>query len=433
MRISKIHASEIVDSRGNPTVYCAVVLEDGAGGWASVPSGASTGSHEAIELRDNDPKRYQGKGVLHAVEHVNTSIAQALSGKDAADQRNIDNTLISLDGTENKSRLGANAILSVSLAVSRAEAVSEKKPLYRYLTKFNPDHDGVFVLPVPAMNIMNGGKHANWSTDIQEFMVYPLSASTFHDAVRIGVEVYQVLKKELADSGFLTLVGDEGGFAPTVGSNEEPFGLIKRAIEQAGYAAGTDIAFGIDAAASEFYSDGAYVLKKEGKTMSAGELGDFYRTLQEKYPIISLEDIFAEDDWAAFSDFTARDGGKTQIVGDDLYVTNVKRLEKGIAEKATSSILIKVNQIGTLSETIDAILAARKNGMSAIVSHRSGETEDPFIADLVVAMGTGQIKAGAPARSERTAKYNRLLRIEDELFGNCRYASFPLKGNVHAS
>jgi len=425
MKISSIHASEILDSRGNPTTQCVVSLEDGSVGWAAVPSGASTGKYEAVELRDGDKARYNGLGVLKAVENVNTTIQTLLKGNDAEDQRAIDQAMIQADGTENKENLGANAILAVSLATARAEAVSQKKPLYQYLSKFNPDHNGTFIMPIPEMNVMNGGKHANWATDIQEYMLFPLGASSVRDGVRMGAEVYATLKTLLKKKGYGIAVGDEGGFAPAVASNKEPFELMTEAIQLAGYEVGKDIYFGIDAAASEFFTEGSYSLKKENKTMNSVEFSEFLGSLAATYPIISMEDIFAEDDWSAFQDFTAKHGASVQVVGDDLYVTNVKRLERGIAEKTSNSILIKLNQIGSLTETIDSILLARKNGMSSIVSHRSGETEDSFIADFVVAMGAGQIKTGAPCRSERTAKYNRLMVIEEELHGQSTYAKFP--------
>ena len=425
MKISSIQAEEILDSRGNPTIRTTVVLTDGSVGWAAVPSGASTGKYEAAELRDKDPKRYNGLGVLKAVENVNSIISKALIGVDAQNQEKVDQLLLELDGTENKSRLGANAILSVSLATTRAEAVSEKKELYEYLTKFNPDFDGAYIMPIPEMNVMNGGKHANWATDIQEYMLFPIGASSIVDAIRMNAEVYQILKGIIKAKGYSTTVGDEGGFAPNVSSNEEPFQLLSEAIGKAGYILGKDISFGIDPAASEFYEDGKYKLNKEGRTVNSDELALFFIELASKYPVISMEDIFAEDDWDAFGKFTLLEGNKIQIIGDDLYVTNVKRLQRGISEKTTNSILIKLNQIGTLTETVQTVLLARKNGMSAVVSHRSGETEDTFIADFVVAMRIGQIKTGAPARSERVAKYNRLMRIERELGEKATYARFP--------
>ena len=435
MKIKSLLAQEILDSRGNPTIECVTTLEDGSTGWAAIPSGASTGKYEAVELRDNDPKRYGGQGVLLAIENVNTTIQSAVKGIDAADQEKLDKTMIELDGTENKAKLGANAILSVSLSAARAEAASEKKPLYEYLAKFNPDFDGTYIMPIPEMNVMNGGKHANWATDIQEYMLFPIGAPSVIEAVRMNTEIYQQLKKNLKSKGYVLSVGDEGGFAPAVKSNEEPFQLMSEAIINAGYTLGTDVCFGIDPAASEFFlpaeasakegKDGKYILNKEGKTVTSDELADFFRNLASKYPIVSMEDIFAEDDWEGFKKFTQQNNGKTQIVGDDIYVTNKKRLSRGIAEKTTNSILIKLNQIGTITETVGAILLARKNGMTAVVSHRSGETEDSFIADFVVAMGTGQIKTGAPARSERTAKYNRLMRIERELGNKAQFAKFP--------
>ncbi len=427
MKISNINAQEILDSRGNPTVETVVTLEDGSSGRAAVPSGASTGKYEAVELRDKVASRYGGKGVQRAVEHVNITITQAVIGLEAEDQRKVDQTMIELDGTENKANLGANALLSVSLAIARAQASSEKKELYEYLTKFNPNFDGTYIMPIPEMNVMNGGKHANWATDIQEYMLFPIGAPSISEAVRMGAEVYQVLHTIIKEKGYGTTVGDEGGFAPNVGSNEEPFQLLSDAIEKAEYNLGKDISLGIDAAATEFYHDGKYHLNKEGKTVSSDELTEFYKNLVQNYPIISMEDIFAEDDWEAFKKITESVQNTIQIVGDDLYVTNVKRLQKGIEQKTTNSILIKVNQIGTLTETIDAILLARQNGMTSIVSHRSGETEDTFIADFAVAMGTGQIKAGAPARSERVAKYNRLMRIERELEGKTKYAEFKVQ------
>ncbi|MFH0772966.1 MAG: phosphopyruvate hydratase [bacterium] len=427
MKISSICAQEILDSRGNPTIECVTTLEDGSTGWAAVPSGASTGKYEAVELRDGDKKRYLGLGVLKAVENVNTKICSVVKGIDAAQQEELDKKMIELDGTENKSSLGANAILSVSLSAAKAEATSEKKPLYAYLSKFNPDFKGVYTMPIPEMNVMNGGKHANWATDIQEYMLFPIGASSIVEAVRMNAEIYQNLKKIVKSKGYAISIGDEGGFAPAVKSNEEPFQLMSEAIAAAGYNLGTDVCFGIDAAATEFYKDGNYVLNKEGKTVSSSELSTFILDLASRYPMVSFEDVFSEDDWDGFKHFTEAGVGKFQVVGDDLYVTNTKRLVKGIENKTTNSILIKLNQIGTITETVDAILAARKAGMTSVVSHRSGETEDAFIADFVVAMGTGQIKTGAPARSERLAKYNQLMRIERELGEKAVYAQFPFK------
>lgn len=425
MRIKTISALEILDSRGNPTVAATVLLDDGSIGYASVPSGASTGSHEAVELRDQDQKRYFGQGVLKAVENVNVKITGAISGMNAEDQEKIDQKMIELDGTKNKANLGANAILSVSLAVARAQADSEKKPLYQYLSKFNPDHKDTYIMPIPQMNIMNGAKHANWCTDIQEFIIFPVGGGSFSKAVLMGVEIYHQLKSELKALGYAITIGDEGGFAPHLQSNEEPFQRIKQAVEHTEYIFGKDIFLGIDAAASEFYKDNMYHLNKEGKTLNSDQLIEFYLTLTQKYPLVSLEDIFDEDDWPAWKKITSLKGDKIQIVGDDLYATSVERLKIGILEKSTNSILIKLNQIGTLTETVQAILLARQNKMSSIISHRSGETEDAFMADFVVAMGTGQIKTGAPARGERTAKYNRLLQIEKELGEKAVYAEFP--------
>ncbi|MHB8903483.1 MAG: phosphopyruvate hydratase [Patescibacteria group bacterium] len=425
MKIQDIKAWEILDSRGNPTVAAEVILDNGALGRAMVPSGASTGSYEAVELRDGDKKRYDGLGVLQAVDNIINKIKPALLELNPEDQAKIDKIMIELDGTENKSNLGANAILAVSLAVARAAAAGLNIPLYKYLTKFNPDFNGRYIMPVPMMNVLNGGKHANWATDIQEYMILPISAKNEAEAIRMCVSVYQNLKKVLKEKKYSISVGDEGGYAPAVKSNQETFELLSEAVSVSGYKLGVDIIYGIDAAATEFFKDRVYHLNKENKILSGAELSDFYFNLKAQYPIFSWEDIFAEDDFLNFSDFTAKLEGRGQVVGDDLYVTNIKRLEKGIAEKASNSILIKLNQIGTLSETVATILEARKNGLTAVVSHRSGETEDSFIADFVVAMGTGQIKTGAPARSERTAKYNRLIEIEREVGADGSYAKFP--------
>ncbi|MDD4931662.1 MAG: phosphopyruvate hydratase [Candidatus Colwellbacteria bacterium] len=425
MKIKSVRGMEMLDSRGNPTVQARVILENGKMGWAMVPSGASTGSYEAHELRDQDPMRYAGNGVQKAVAHVNEEIAVAITDMDIEDQEGIDNKMILTDGTDNKVNLGANAILAVSLAVARAAANDVGKPLYEYLSKFDSSHNGRYSLPIPMMNVMNGGKHANWATDIQEYMILPVSAKTEADAVRMCAETYMAIKKILKAKGYGTNVGDEGGYAPAVSSNEEPFEIILEAITNAGYVPGKDIIFGIDAAATEFFNGGLYELKKEDRKMTGSELASFYESLKSKYPIYSFEDVFAEDDWDNFSSFTASLGNKIQVVGDDLYVTNVKRLERGIAEKTTNSILIKLNQIGTLTETVKTVNMARENGFTAVISHRSGETEDSFIADLSVALGTGQIKTGAPCRSERTTKYNRLMEIEHELRDNGRYADFP--------
>ncbi|MDD3284907.1 MAG: phosphopyruvate hydratase [Patescibacteria group bacterium] len=425
MKIKSITAIEILDSRGNPTIETTVTLEDGSCGISAVPSGASTGSYEAVELRDGDKTRFGGLGVLKAVENVETKIRDIVVGMDAENQREIDETMINLDGTENKANLGANATLSVSMAIARAQAISEKKPLYEYLKKFNPDFDGTYIMPIPMMNIMNGGKHANWATDIQEYMIFPIGAKNIQEAVKMCAEIYAQLKKTLKSKNYAISVGDEGGFAPNVSSNNEPFELMSNAIVDAGYKLKEDIVFCIDPAATEFFKDGKYILNKEGKTLNSDELSGFFKDLIKNYPIVSLEDIFAEDDWKGFQNFTNSTENRVQVMGDDLFVTNPKRLQRGIDEKTCNSILIKLNQIGTLTETIDTILLARKNNITSVISHRSGETEDSFIADFVVAMGTGQIKTGAPCRSERTAKYNRLMKIEKELNGKSKISKFP--------
>ena len=415
--IDTVIGREVLDSRGNPTVEVEVWLEDGSRGQAIVPSGASTGAHEAVELRDGDKARYNGKGVLKAVEHVNSIIAEALFGLDATDQKAIDDMLISLDGTPNKGKLGANAILGASLAVAKAAAESVGLPLYAYL-------GGVYahVLPVPMMNILNGGKHAANSTDLQEFMIMPVGAPTFHEAVRWCAEIYHALGKVLAAKGHRTTVGDEGGYAPSLGSNEAALGVIMEAIEKAGYKPGEQVYLALDPAASEFFEDGKYHLKIEGRTLTGAEMVDFYAGLIEKYPIISIEDGLAEDDWDSWVQMTARLGKRIQIVGDDLLVTNVARVIKAIELKACNSLLCKVNQIGTLTEAIAAVNLCHRHAWTAVVSHRSGETEDATIADLVVALNAGQIKTGAPARSDRVAKYNQLMRIEDMLEDAAEYA-----------
>jgi enolase len=423
--IKNIKAREILDSRGNPTLEVEVGLAGGARGQAAVPSGASTGKHEALELRDGDKYRFGGKGVLKAVANVNGAIARAITGMDAARQAEIDRTLIELDGTPDKSKLGANAILGASLAVAHAAANHLDKPLYRYLGSSD-----TYTLPVPMMNILNGGKHAANSTDLQEFMVLPVGARSFKEALRMCAEVYQALKKVLKDKGLDTNVGDEGGFAPSLPSNKDAVEVILAAIGTAGYKPGKDCYIGLDPASSEFYQDGKYVLAREGKTLSSAEMVEFYAKWVAAYPIISIEDGMAEDDWAGWQLLTQKLGGKVQLVGDDLYVTNVKRLAQGIDKKASNSILIKLNQIGTLTETIDAIKMARQAGWTAVISHRSGETEDTTIADLAAGLSTGQIKAGAPCRSERTAKYNRLLRIEDELKDSASYAGMKAFYNI---
>ncbi len=409
--IEQIKAREILDSRGNPTVEVDVWLEEGAHGRAAVPSGASTGVLEALELRDGDKGRFGGKGVLQAVEHVNDEIAHALIGMDALDQVTIDRTMVAMDGTPNKSRLGANAILGVSMAVARAAADSTGLPLYRYLGGV-----AACTLPVPMMNIMNGGAHANWQgTDLQEFMIAPVGAPSFREAVRWGSETYQALKSVLKNKGYPTSVGDEGGFAPTLKANAEAIELILSAIEKAGYKPGEDICVAIDPASSGFYEDGLYHLRTENRKISAAEMVDMYAEWLNKYPIISLEDGLAEDDWEGWSLLNEKLGSKVQLVGDDIFVTNVQHIARGIAEHTANSVLIKLNQIGSLTETVEAIQMAYKAGWTAMVSHRSGETVDSFIADLTVAMATGQLKTGAPCRSERVEKYNQLMRIEEEL------------------
>ena len=421
--IEAVLGREVLDSRGNPTVEVEVLLSDGSFGRAMVPSGASTGEHEAVELRDGDKNRYNGKGVLQAVENVNTAIAEALVGMDAREQKLIDQTLIELDGTPNKGKLGANAILGASLAVARAAAESVGLPLYRYL-------GGTFahVLPVPMMNILNGGKHAADSTDFQEFMVMPVGAETFREALRWGSEIYHSLKKVLAGKGYRTTVGDEGGFAPSLPSNEAAVEVILEAIEKAGYTPGEQVFIALDPAASEIYHDGKYVLKKEGRELTGEEMVDFWAAWLEKYPIISLEDGLDENDWDTWVLLRQRVGDRVQIVGDDLLVTNVERVQRAIDMGTCNSLLCKVNQIGTLTEAMAASRLSQAHNWTVVVSHRSGETEDAFIADLVVALNAGQIKTGAPARSDRVAKYNQLLRIEDELGAAAVYAgksAFP--------
>ena len=415
--VEQVKGREILDSRGNPTVEVEVTLSDGTIGQAAVPSGASTGTYEAVELRDGDNKRYGGKGVLQAVNHTNTRIATGIKGMAATDQEAIDRKLIKLDGTDSKSRLGANAILGTSLAVAHAAANSLDLPLYRYLGQV----DG-YTLPVPLMNILNGGKHAANSTDFQEFMVVPAGASSFRQSLQMGTEVYHSLQKVLKDRGLSTNVGDEGGFAPPLPSNKDAIEAVLAAIEKAGYQPGRDCFIALDPAASEFYQDGRYVLEREGTRLSSAEMVEFYVRWISAYPIISIEDGMAEDDWDGWKLITVKLGNKVQLVGDDLYTTNVSRLKRGIDIKASNSILIKLNQIGTLTETIAAIRMAQAAGWTAVVSHRSGETEDTTISDLAVGLNAGQIKAGAPCRSERTAKYNRLLWIEDELGQAARFA-----------
>lgn len=408
--IEHLHAREVLDSRGNPTVEVEVHLIDGAYGRAIVPSGASTGDHEALELRDGDKKRYDGKGVLKAVEAVNGPILEALVGMPVTPQRAIDERLLELDGTPTKSNLGANAILGVSLAVARAAAASFELPLYAYLGGVH-----AHVLPVPMMNIMNGGKHAAGSTDFQEFMIMPVGAPSFREALRWSVEIYHTLKKILHKKGHSTTVGDEGGFAPSLGSNQAALDVIMEAIQQAGYTPGDQIRIALDPATSELYKDGKYHLEIEGRILTGEEMVEFWADWASRYPIISLEDCLAQDDWENWSRLVARLGDRVQIVGDDLLVTNVQRVERAIAERAANSLLCKVNQIGTLTEAMAASQLSQRHGWTVVVSHRSGETEDATIADLAVAMNAGQIKTGAPARSDRVAKYNQLLRIEEEL------------------
>lgn len=420
MTIQRVRAREILDSRGNPTVEVDLLLSDGSVGRAAVPSGASTGSHEAVELRDGGG-RYGGNGVQQAVKNVNTTIAAALENQDL-DQRTLDEALINLDGTPNKGTLGANAILGVSLAFAHAAAVSQGVPLYRYFATIS-NTSGLLRLPTPMMNILNGGKHADKSCDLQEFMVVPAGFSSFAEALQAGAEVFHSLKKILKKQGFATTVGDEGGFAPSLPSNEAALQVIVQAIDEAGYQAGKQILIAIDAAATELFENGTYRLASENRTVTSQQLIEMYQSWLEKYPIISLEDGLSEDDWGGWQQLTAALGSRLQLVGDDLYVTNVERLKKGIAEKAGNSILIKLNQIGTVSETIDAIKTAEAAGMTAIVSHRSGETEDTTIADFVVGLNAGQIKTGSLSRTDRVAKYNQLLRIEEALGQGSEYAA----------
>ncbi|TMC65030.1 MAG: phosphopyruvate hydratase [Chloroflexota bacterium] len=415
-RIERIRGREILDSRGNPTVEVDVLLESGELGRAAVPSGASTGAHEAVELRDGDQGRFRGKGVLKAVGHVNDEIAGVLQGADPADQRAIDERLINLDGTANKSRLGANAILGASLAVARAAALAAGQPLYRYLAA-----DRELVIPVPMMNILNGGKHAQTKVDFQEYMVVPAGAPSYREGLRWGAEVFHALKDSLHQAGLSTGQGDEGGFAPELDTNEKAMSLLVEAIERSGHQPGKDVFIALDPAASELYQASRYELQGEGKSMAAPELIDRWATWVEKYPVISIEDGLAEDDWEGWRRLTEKLGKRVQLVGDDIFVTNVVRLRHGIEEGIANSILIKVNQIGTLTETLETMATAARAGYSTVVSHRSGETEDTFIADLAVATGAGQIKTGAPSRSERVAKYNRLLQIEEEVGISAHY------------
>jgi enolase len=427
-RITKVHARQVIDSRGNPTVEADVVLEGGAMGRAAVPSGASTGEHEALELRDGDKAKYLGKGVLKAVANANSEIAKAVTGSDAADQRGLDKKMVDLDGTPTKSRLGANAILAVSMAASRAAATALKQPLYKYLSRYSTD-TSASLLPCPMMNILNGGAHADSSVDFQEFMVMPVSAPNFSEALRWGVEIFHALKSALKKHGYSTAVGDEGGFAPSCKSNEEAIQIVLEAISAAGYKPGEQVSIALDPASSEFYdkASGNYIFKKSDKsTHSSAQMAAYWTSWVEKYPIVSIEDGMAEDDWVGWKSLTQSVGSKTskkkiQLVGDDLFVTNTTRLSRGIKEGIANAILIKLNQIGSVAETIDAIEMARKAGYNSIISHRSGETEDTFIADLAVATGAGQIKTGSASRTDRIAKYNRLLRIEEELGSAARF------------
>jgi enolase len=427
-QITRVHARQIIDSRGNPTVEADVFVGIGARGRAAVPSGASTGEHEALELRDGDKSRYFGRGVLKAVANVNTEIAKAVAGLDATDQRALDKRLIELDGTPTKSRLGANAILAVSMAAARGAAAAQKLPLYKYLARYSTDSTAN-LLPVPMMNILNGGAHADSSVDFQEFMVMPIGASKFSEALRWGVEVFHALKAALKKHGYSTAVGDEGGFAPSCKSNEEAIQIVLEAIAAAGYKPGEQVSIALDPAASEFYdkASGKYIFKKSDKSAhSSAEMAAYWISWAGKYPIVSIEDGMAEDDWTGWKSLTQSmgsktSGKKTQLVGDDLFVTNTARLSRGINEGIANAILIKLNQIGSVSETIDAIELARKAGYNSIISHRSGETEDTFIADLAVATAAGQIKTGSASRTDRTAKYNQLLRIEEELGASARF------------
>ena len=435
-KITRVHARQVIDSRGNPTVEADVVLDSGARGRAAVPSGASTGEHEALELRDGDKGKYLGKGVLKAVANVNGEIAKAVAGADAADQQALDQKMISLDGTPTKSRLGANAILAVSMAAARAAATELKQPLYKYLARYSTD-SSANLLPVPMMNILNGGAHADNSVDFQEFMVMPTGAPSFTEALRWGVEVFHALKAALKKHGYSTAVGDEGGFAPNCKSNEEAIQIVLEAIAAAGYRPGEQVSIALDPASSEFYdkSSGRYVFKKSDKSQhSSAEMAAYWTGWVEKYPIVSIEDGMAEDDWAGWKALTQSVGSKSskkriQLVGDDLFVTNTQRLSRGINEGIANAILIKLNQIGSVTETIDAIELARKAGYHSIISHRSGETEDTFIADLAVATAAGQIKTGSASRTDRIAKYNQLLRIEEELGAAAR---FPGKSALSA-
>lgn len=429
MEIKAIHARQIIDSRGNPTVETDVTLADGTLGRAAVPSGASTGSNEAVELRDGDNSKYGGKGVSQAVANVNGPISQALVGHDATDQRGIDNTLVDLDGTPNKGKLGANALLAVSLAVAKATAQAQNSPLYKYLNEIAKSGDQLS-LPVPMMNIINGGKHAANSTDIQEFMIMPIGAPNFTEAIRMGTEIFHALGKVLKENGYGTTVGDEGGYAPHVKQgNKEALDLISQAVGKGGYNLGTDVVLALDVAASELYEDSKYNLMTENRSLTSAEMVDWLVELTENYPIASIEDGLDEQDWSSWTQLTERIGDKVQIVGDDLLVTNVDFLKRGIDEKAANAILIKLNQIGTLSETIDAVTMAHEAGWRSVISHRSGETEDTTIAHLAVGLATGQIKTGSLSRTDRVAKYNELLRIEEALGSEAKFAGKSALGD----
>ena len=422
--ITRVQAREILDSRGNPTVEVDVYLSDGSFGRAAVPSGASTGEHEAAELRDGDQNRFLGKGALNAVRNVNQQIAPIVKGYNALDQKTLDKCMIDLDGTPNKSNLGANAILGVSMAVSRAAAASQNLPLYRHL---NSD---ARLLPVPMLNIINGGSHADNNVDIQEFMIFPIGADSFSHALRMGAEIFHYLKKVLRSKGLNTSVGDEGGFAPNLSSNEEAIEIILKAVEKSDYSIGKDISLALDAAASEFYIDGAYRLESEDRTLTSDEMVEYFEGLTKKYPIISIEDGLAENDWEGWKVFNGKLGSKIQIVGDDLTVTNIPRLQRAIDEQSMNAILIKLNQIGTVTETVEAVELARETGFGVVISHRSGETEDTFIADFAVAMGMGQIKTGSASRTDRICKYNQLLRIEEELGTSAKFPGRKVLGQL---
>lgn len=422
MKIFKIHARQILDSRGNPTVEADVYLENGIMGRAAVPSGASTGINEAVELRDNDPKIYGGKSVLKAVQNVNTEISSALIGMEVYNQKEIDEKMIELDGVPNKARLGANAILSVSLACAYAAAKAKNQPLYSYIASLNGYTNGNFTLPIPMMNLINGGKHGGWGADIQEFMILPIGGDTFSKALQIGTEVFHALSKVLKENGYPTSVGDEGGYAPILKKgNTEAFDLLSQAIAKAGYVLGKDVVFAVDAASSEFFNNGKYFLKSENRELTTDEMVKYWEELVNKYPIVSVEDALDQGDWSGWSKLTSSIGEKIQIVADDLLVTNMTFLKRGIEEKAANSILIKLNQIGTLTETLQAVSMAQKAGWTAVISHRSGETEDTTISHLVTALGTGQIKTGSASRTDRIAKYNELLRIEETLGDKAEY------------